>query len=319
MTGAGTGGTLKGVAKVLKARRPEIRIAVCEPDNAPVLASGIAQDRMPDGAAASSHPSFRPHVMQGWAPDFIPKLTGDALAAGHVDRIVGINGAEALRLSRALAQQEGIFCGITGGATLAGALEVAAGLEPGASVLFMVPDTGERYLSTPLFQDIPETMTEEEEALAASTPGYRIPPPAAAAPAPAREPTARGAAFVEAALADPEAPVVLFALEWCEFCWAVRRFFDEAGIAFRSVDLDRSPTRRATSAARSARRSAAASARRPSPRSSSAACMSAAAPTPSTPGATAGCSGCMTEQGVAFRRDAAFDPHALLPGWVHPR
>ena len=131
VTGAGTGGTLKGVAKVLKARRPEISIAVCEPDNAPVLASGIAQARLPDGAAAASHPSFRPHVMQGWAPDFIPKLTGDALAAGHVDRILPIPGADALRLARELARQEGIFCGITGGATLAGALQVAADLPPG--------------------------------------------------------------------------------------------------------------------------------------------------------------------------------------------
>ena len=108
VTGAGTGGTLKGVAKVLKARRPEIGIAVLEPDNAPVLVSGIAQERRPDGAAAESHPNFRPHVMQGWAPDFIPKLTGDAIEAGHVDRIVGVGGADALRLSRELATKEGI-------------------------------------------------------------------------------------------------------------------------------------------------------------------------------------------------------------------
>ncbi len=238
VTGAGTGGTLKGVAKVLKARRPEVRIAVCEPDNAPVLASGIAQDRRPDGAAASSHPSFRPHVMQGWAPDFIPKLTGDALAAGHVDRILGIPGAHALGLSRELARQEGIFCGITGGATLAGALQIAAELPPDGAILFMVPDTGERYLSTPLFQDIPETMTEEEEAIAASTPGYIIGGTGAPASAAARETTALGADFVEAALADRATPVALFALEWCEFCWALRRFFAEAGIPYRSIDLD---------------------------------------------------------------------------------
>ena len=288
VTGAGTGGTLKGVAKVLKARRPEVRIAVCEPDNAPVLASGIPQERNSDGSAATSHPSFRPHVMQGWAPDFIPKLTGDALAAGHVDRIVAINGGDALRLSRELARQEGIFCGISGGATLAGALELAAGLPPGAAVLFMVPDTGERYLSTPLFQDIPETMTEEEEALAASTPGYRIHASAAAAPAAGREPSAR---------AWPSS----------SRCWPIRRprscfsRSNGASSAGRSgasstrpasssgpSTSTRWPTSRGTSAARSGRRSGAGSARRRSPRSSSGACTSAAAPRLSMPGATAG-------------------------------
>ena len=113
--------------------------------------------------------------MQGWAPDFIPKLTGDAIEAGHVDRIVGVNGAMRCGSRASWRRQEGIFCGITGGATLAGALDGAArGCRRASVVLFMVPDTGERYLSTPLFQDIPETMTEEEEAISASTPGYRI-------------------------------------------------------------------------------------------------------------------------------------------------
>ena len=89
VTGAGTGGTLKGVARVLKAERPEMRVIACEPDNAPILASGIAQARPADGSPAASHPMFRPHLMQGWTPDFIPKLTQDALDAGLVDRIVG--------------------------------------------------------------------------------------------------------------------------------------------------------------------------------------------------------------------------------------
>jgi cysteine synthase A len=322
VTGVGTGGTLKGVAKVLKARRPEIRIAVCEPDNAPVLASGIGQDRRPDGAAASSHPSFRPHVMQGWAPDFIPKLTGDALAAGHVDRIVGINGADALRLSRELATREGIFCGITAGATLAGALAVCEGLEAGASVLFMAPDTGERYLSTPLFAEIPETMTEEEEAIAASTPGFRIGAPTCAlpsAPPSGPEPTERGFAFVEAALSDPEAPVVMFALEWCEFCWALRKFFAEAGIAFRSVDLDAVAYQEGDLGGDIRR------------------AVGRRVGMPTIPQVFVGgthVGGCgdtfdawrdgrlqrlLTDQGVAFRRDAAIDPGTLLPGWVHPR
>jgi cysteine synthase A len=319
VTGAGTGGTLKGVAKVLKARRPEIRIAVCEPDNAPVLAGGIAQERAPDGSAAASHPSFRPHLMQGWAPDFIPKLTGDALAAGNVDRIVGIAGAEALRLARALARAEGIFCGITGGATLAGALQVAADLGPGGSVLFMVPDTGERYLSTPLFQDIPEVMTEEEEAIAASTPGYRIGGGGSAAPAPARAASATGEAFVAEALADPAAPVVLFALEWCEFCWAVRNFFDRAGIPFRSIDLD-SLAFQQDDLGGGIR-----------------AALTRRLGTPTIPQIFVGdehVGGCtetldawrdgrlqplLRKRGVAFVEDADFDPRGFLPGWVHPR
>jgi cysteine synthase A len=319
VTGAGTGGTLKGVAKVLKARRPEIRIAVCEPDNAPVLASGIAQARRPDGAAAASHPSFRPHVMQGWAPDFIPKLTGDALAAGHVDRIVGIGGADALRLSRELARAEGIFCGITGGATLAGAVAVAADLEPGSAVLCMVPDTGERYLSTPLFQDIPEVMTEEEEAIAASTPGYRI-GGAGAAGAPVLDPAGGpGDAWVANALADRETPVVIFALEWCEFCWAVRRFFDRAGIAFRSIDLDSVAFQQDDlgGAIRAA--------------------LLRRLGSPTIPQIFVGeahVGGCtetldawrdgrlqplLSTHGVAFTADTGFDPRSFLPGWVHPR
>lgn len=117
VTGTGTGGTLNGVARVLKAERPEVRVIACEPDNAPILASGIAQTRASDGSPAGSHPMFRPHLMQGWSPDFIPKLTQGALDAGHVDQIVGVNGARALEGARDLARREGIFCGLSGGAT----------------------------------------------------------------------------------------------------------------------------------------------------------------------------------------------------------
>ena len=125
VTGFGTGGTLKGVSRVLRKRSPGTKIVVCEPDNSATLTSGIRQARTADGAPQGSHPSFRPHLMQGWSPDFIPKLTEDVVAAGLIDRIVPIAGRDGLRLSRELALREGIFCGITGGATLAGALEVA--------------------------------------------------------------------------------------------------------------------------------------------------------------------------------------------------
>lgn len=239
VTGFGTGGTLKGVARVLRARSPRTRIVVAEPDNAPLLGSGLPQARRADGAAAASHPAFRPHLMQGWSPDFIPKLTDDAIAAGHVDEIVPVAGADALRCARALATREGIFCGITGGATLAAALGVAQAAPAGTRILAMIPDTGERYLSTPLFEGIEETMTAEEKEIAASTPGYRFDVAAPAAPAPEAAPAKpEYRALVDGIIRDPDQPVVMFALEWCEFCWSVRRLFAAAGIAYRSVDLD---------------------------------------------------------------------------------
>ncbi len=171
VTGYGTGGTLKGVARVLRQERPETRIVVCEPEEAPLLGSGIAQALKPDGTPAAPHPSFKPHPMQGWTPDFIPKLTGDAVDLKVVDRLLAIPGPEAIRLSKDLASREGIFVGITSGATFAGALRVAAEAEQGANILCMLPDTGERYLSTPLFADVPAEMTEDELAIARSVPG----------------------------------------------------------------------------------------------------------------------------------------------------
>jgi cysteine synthase A len=116
--------------------------------------------------------------MQGWSPDFIPKLTGDAVETGVIDRILRIANADAMRWSRELAQKEGIFVGITSGATFAGALRVCADAAKGSTILCMLPDTGERYLSTPLFADIPTDMTEEEVQISHSTPSSWLPPPA---------------------------------------------------------------------------------------------------------------------------------------------
>ncbi len=249
VTGAGTGGTVKGVGRVLKAQRPETKVIVCEPDNSPVLGSGIAQKRQPDGRP-ESHPLSRPHVMQGWSPDFIPKLTEDALAMKLVDRILPVNGADAMRLAKELAQREGIFVGISGGATLAGALQLCAEAPDGANFLVMLPDTGERYLSTPLFDGIGADMTDDELAISRSTPSARFdaapPPPAPTVcpmPAEANVPTASAASaevqeFVAGVLGDAKQPLVLFALEWCEFCWALRKLFARCGIPYRSIDLD---------------------------------------------------------------------------------
>jgi cysteine synthase A len=170
VSGYGTGGTLKGVARVLAKERPDTKIIVCEPQDAPLLESGIPQQRDPDGSATTAHPAFKPHPMQGWTPDFIPKLTADAVDMHVINRVIPIANADALRFSRDLAQKEGIFVGITAGATFAGALRVCAEAPKGATVLCMLPDTGERYLSTPLFGDIPADMNEEEIAISRSTP-----------------------------------------------------------------------------------------------------------------------------------------------------
>jgi cysteine synthase len=174
VTGYGTGGTLKGVARVLAKDRPETKIVVCEPQEAPLLGSGITQQRNQDGSPAAAHPVFKPHPMQGWTPDFIPKLTADVLDLHVIDTIIPIPNADALHYSRELAQKEGIFVGITSGATFAGGLRVCAQAAKGATVLCMLPDTGERYLSTPLFADIPADMTIEEIAISRSTPAAQM-------------------------------------------------------------------------------------------------------------------------------------------------
>jgi cysteine synthase len=179
VTGFGTGGTLTGVARVLRKERPETKIVVCEPADAPMLTSHIAQQRKPDGSPAAPHPSFKPHPMQGWSPDFIPRITGEAVDMKAIDRILTVAGPDAMKCSRELAQKEGIFVGITSGATFSGALEVCKTAKPGDTVLAMLPDTGERYLSTPLFGDVPADMTDEEIKISLSTPGNRLPPKAA--------------------------------------------------------------------------------------------------------------------------------------------
>jgi cysteine synthase A len=240
VSGFGTGGTLKGVARALKRASPVTRVVAAEPDNSQVLGSGIAQPRGADGKPSESHPLFRPHLMQGWSPDFISKLTEDAVRAGYVDEIVPVAGADALKLARELARREGIFVGTSSGATLAAALEVALRSKPGTNIVCMLPDTGERYLSTPLFEDIGEEMTADELALSRSTPSCRFDAPAPAQPAAQSPPPvvldAAAERFVDDIVRDE--PVVLFALEWCEFCWSVRKLFARLGIAYRAVDLD---------------------------------------------------------------------------------
>ncbi|MBO6814012.1 MAG: cysteine synthase A [Rhizobiaceae bacterium] len=177
VTGFGTGGTLNGVGRVLSKERPETKIILSEPADAAMVTSGVEQDRNPDGSAATSHPSFKPHPIQGWSPDFIPQITENALKMDFVDELHTVSGADAMKCSRDLATHEGIFCGVSSGATFATALEVAKKAPKGSTILCMLPDTGERYLSTPLFADIEAEMNDEELEISNSTPGYHRPNP----------------------------------------------------------------------------------------------------------------------------------------------
>ena len=174
VTGYGTGGTLTGVSRVLRKERPETKIIVSEPSNAQIIGSGIAQERGEANAPAVSHSAWEPHPIQGWAPDFIPYVLQESIDKKYYDELIPIPGPVGIEWSQKLARKEGIFTGISGGASFAIAMQVAEKAEPGSVILCMLPDTGERYLSSPLFEGIAEEMTEEESALSRSTPGYQM-------------------------------------------------------------------------------------------------------------------------------------------------
>lgn len=175
VTGYGTGGTLTGVARVLRKERPETKIVMCEPANAQLVGSGTPQERATDGSPSASHPAFEPHPIQGWTPDFIPLVLQESIDNRYFDERVPISGAEGVKWARALAQKEGIFTGISGGSTFAVAMQQAEFAKPGSVILAMLPDTGERYLTTPLFDGILDDMDDEETRISKSTPGYQMP------------------------------------------------------------------------------------------------------------------------------------------------
>ncbi len=174
VTGYGTGGTVAGVGRVLRRERPETRIVLSEPANAQLLGSGKAQERGAGGAPAASHPAFEPHPIQGWTPDFIPYVLQEAIDHTLYDQVIPTAGPEGIKWARALAQKEGIFTGISGGATFAVAHRIAETAAEGSVILCMLPDTGERYMTTPLFEGIEAEMDEEETALSRSTPGFQF-------------------------------------------------------------------------------------------------------------------------------------------------
>lgn len=174
VTGYGTGGTVTGVARVLRKERPGTKIVLSEPANAQLIGSGIAQERGTQNEPAVSHSAFEPHPIQGWTPDFIPHVLQEAIDGNYYDELLPVPGPVAIKWSNELAQKEGILTGVSGGATFAVAMQIAEKAGPGSVILAMLPDTGERYLSSPLFENIPEGMTEEETALSLSTPGYHM-------------------------------------------------------------------------------------------------------------------------------------------------
>ncbi len=263
----GTGGTLKGVGSYLRKASPSTKIVVCEPDNAPLLYSGIKTEygragekklKGGEGEGVGSggttfkepHPVWRPHLLQGWATDFIPRLVNGAVDQGLVDEVRHVAGADAVNCARTLARCEGIASGTSGGGTLAGALALARAIGEGnevstkqmrrafmskdekvkTNVLVMLADGAERYLSTPLFDGIPADMTDEERELAASTPS-NAPPPITMP-----EVTPEAVAFVEAANAADE--VVIWSLEYCEFCWTIVKLFNAIGVKHRVINID---------------------------------------------------------------------------------
>jgi cysteine synthase A len=230
----GSGGTLKGVAKVLRERSPDTKIHVCEPDNAPMIYSGIETLYPESGTPSTSfhapHPVWRPHLFQGWAADFIPKLVCKADKSEYIDEVIHPGGDDAINTSRALAAKEGIFSGTSGGGVLACAIKIAETAPEGTSILAIIPDTGERYLSTPLFDNIPADMTEEEKALAESTPSTPPPPPDLPGVLP------EAIEFVKKT--NTQNKVVFWSLQYCEFCWTLKKLLDAAGVPYEAINID---------------------------------------------------------------------------------
>lgn len=326
VTGFGTGGTLKGISRVLRDESPATSIVAAEPDNAQVVSSGVRQQYTSMGNPIGSHSVFRPHIMQGWSPDFISKLTDDVIEQGLIDRLVPVSGNDSIRLAQQLARREGIFCGISSGATLAAALEVAKTAAPGSTLLCMLPDTGERYLSTPLFANIAESMTDEELSISTSTSGYRFDQPtpkpkddANNGPQKQEIPSVAAQEFISETIESKQHPIAIFSLEWCEFCWSVGKLFKLMGVDYRSIDLDSVDYQQDDwgGQVRTA--------------------LKFATDAPTIPQIFIGgkhLGGCtdvfdafesgelqllLSAQGIHWNANVSIDPYSLLPSWLHPR
>jgi cysteine synthase A len=174
VSGYGTGGTVTGVARVLREKSPDTQVVLTEPESAALIASQITQGRNSDNTPAESHAAWSPHLIQGWTPDFLPFVLQETIDKGYYDQLIPVSGEEGITWAKRLARAEGIITGISGGSTFAIAMTIAKNAEPGSNILCMLPDTGERYLSSPLFDDIPEDMTDDEKEVSKSTPNYQL-------------------------------------------------------------------------------------------------------------------------------------------------
>ena len=174
VTGYGTGGTVTGVSRVLRKTRPETKVILSEPANAAIVGSGYVNTRNDAHQATESHPAFEPHPIQGWTPDFIPWVLQESIDNQYYDDLIPVSGADSIKWSGRLAAEEGIFVGISAGASFAAAMKAAETAPEGAVMLVMMPDTGERYLSTPLFEGVEEEMNDEEMEISLSTPAAQM-------------------------------------------------------------------------------------------------------------------------------------------------
>ena len=176
VTGYGTGGTVAGVGRVLRKERPETRIVLCEPANAQLLGSGKVAGARPPTARRpqATRRSSRIRSRAGRRISFRTCCRRPSIRKLY-DELMPIAGPEGMKWAKALAQKEGIFTGISGGATFAVARQIAERAPAGSVILCMLPDTGERYMTTPLFDGIEAEMNEEELALSRSTPGFQFP------------------------------------------------------------------------------------------------------------------------------------------------
>mmetsp|Transcript_19677 Transcript_19677/g.24263 ORF Transcript_19677/g.24263 Transcript_19677/m.24263 type:complete len:550 (-) Transcript_19677:205-1854(-) len=239
----GTGGTLLGIGNYLRKHSPATKIHVCEPSNAPMLFSEIPTNyppkegsdddddkKYPSTSFDVPHPVWRPHLLQGWATDFIPKLVASATERKVYDSVLHVGGSDAIQAAQSLALNEGILSGTSGGGTLSAALKFAKTLSESSNIVVMIADTGERYLSTPLFENIPTDMTEEEKEIANSTPSTPPPPPGLP------DATKEAEAWVKNEVKTD--PIVIFSLEYCEFCWTLTSFFDALGVSYHKIDID---------------------------------------------------------------------------------
>ena len=174
VSGYGTGGTVSGVGRVLRRERPDTKIILTEPANAAIVSSGYVNTRNEAHQPTEGHPNFEPHPIQGWTPDVIPWVLQEAMDNRLYDEMLPVAGPDGIAWSRRLAAEEGIFTGISGGSTFAVAMKVAETAPEGSTILAMLPDTGERYLSTPLFDGIAEDMSDEEVEISQSTPSHQL-------------------------------------------------------------------------------------------------------------------------------------------------